>query len=47
VVALRCTSSSPSGKDRMIHDFDDIDDYDDDDDDDYDMLQAGREVHQF
>ncbi len=53
-VALRCTSSIPSGEDRMLHNFDGIDDYDDDDDnnddddddDDDDMLQAGREVHQ-
>jgi hypothetical protein len=45
-VALRWTSSIPSGEDRMLHDVDDIDDYDDDDDDDDDdMLQAGREVH--
>ncbi len=46
-VALRCTSSSLSGEDRMLHDVDDIFYYDDDDDDDDDViLQAGCEVHQ-
>jgi hypothetical protein len=45
-VALMCTSFSPSGEDRMLHEVDDIDDYDDDDDDNDDMLQPGRKVHQ-
>jgi hypothetical protein len=45
-VASKCTSSSPSGEDRMLPFVDDLDDYDDDDDDDNVMLQAGLEVHQ-